>query len=309
MVHCHGHYVARRALFASQLFPTIQILYDMRGLQAEEIEYLARKKGVYDQQIQRECETIRDFDRLILQRPSTHILCVSKALKDHIVYNYAIDESRVTVIPCGADPTVFHFSKELREQTRYSLGLKQAFIVVFTSANLEFSWNLPEAVAKIFQAIMLVRPNAHLLFITRSKTQAEQILTRFLPKNNFTVLTLPHRDVARYLMAGDVGLLLREPDPLNAVASPVKFAEYMMCGLPSIITSGIGDTAEILTDLNAGFVLQSLDITDSVMSQLGSAWDIFDVAVREQISLKAIGKFSFIEQATTLRGLYDQLRH
>jgi glycosyltransferase involved in cell wall biosynthesis len=38
-----------------------------------------------------------------------------------------------------------------------------------------------------------------------------------------------------------VGLLLREDTLTNRVASPVKFAEYLRCGLPVILTPYIGD--------------------------------------------------------------------
>lgn len=48
-----------------------------------------------------------------------------------------------------------------------------------------------------------------------------------------------------YHLAGDVGLLLREDSLTNRVASPVKFAEYLRCGLPVVLTPYVGDFSEL----------------------------------------------------------------
>jgi len=42
--------------------------------------------------------------------------------------------------------------------------------------------------------------------------------------------------VPKFLQAADMGILLRKKDPLNEVAAPTKFAEYMMTGLPTLIS-------------------------------------------------------------------------
>jgi len=37
-------------------------------------------------------------------------------------------------------------------------------------------------------------------------------------------------EMGRALACGDVGILLREENPVNASACPTKFAEYLACG-------------------------------------------------------------------------------
>jgi hypothetical protein len=58
------------------------------------------------------------------------------------------------------------------------------------------------------------------------------------------VLSRPHEQVVDHLCAGDVGLLLRERHPMNEVAAPGKFGEYVLSGLPTVMTDGIGDFSE-----------------------------------------------------------------
>ncbi len=58
-----------------------------------------------------------------------------------------------------------------------------------------------------------------------------------------------------FLMASDMGVLLRERDPLNEVAAPTKFAEYVMTGLPVLISEYVGDYSNFVAENNLGLVL------------------------------------------------------
>jgi glycosyltransferase involved in cell wall biosynthesis len=62
-------------------------------------------------------------------------------------------------------------------------------------------------------------------------------------------------DVPEAIGAADYGLLLREPTITNRVAAPVKFAEYLACGLPVICSECIGDYPDFLKAHGAGIVL------------------------------------------------------
>ena len=59
------------------------------------------------------------------------------------------------------------------------------------------------------------------------------------------------------LSAADFGLLLRENNIVNNVASPTKFAEYLMAGLPVIISNGIGDFSYFVRFKNVGICIDS----------------------------------------------------
>ena len=72
---------------------------------------------------------------------------------------------------------------------------------------------------------------------------------------DWTVVSVPHAEVQNYLLAGDVGLLLRRPSPINSVASPMKFAEYLACGAPVLASAGIGDVNGMISTYGVGRVL------------------------------------------------------
>jgi len=86
--------------------------------------------------------------------------------------------------------------------------------------------------------------------------------------SDYVILSVKHQDVPKYLMASDVGLLLREDHLVNNVASPIKFAEYIRCGLPVILTKGIGDLDNIVQQNKIGLVLDNLDDLSNVTKKL-----------------------------------------
>ena len=57
-------------------------------------------------------------------------------------------------------------------------------------------------------------------------------------------------------MAADYGLLIRENSFTNQVASPVKFAEYLCCGLPVIISERLGDYSEFVEKNGCGYIIK-----------------------------------------------------
>jgi len=73
------------------------------------------------------------------------------------------------------------------------------------------------------------------------------------------VRAVPPDDVARYLRAADVALLLVRPSPARRAQSPTKFAEYMAAGLPVIATAGIGDLDAQIEEHRVGVLLRSFD--------------------------------------------------
>src|SRR6185295_10953881 len=68
------------------------------------------------------------------------------------------------------------------------------------------------------------------------------------------VRSAPQGEAARLLCAADYGLLLRQDDVVNLVASPVKFGEYLACGVRPILTPHIGDQSDLCQSSDLGDV-------------------------------------------------------
>jgi glycosyltransferase involved in cell wall biosynthesis len=80
-----------------------------------------------------------------------------------------------------------------------------------------------------------------------------------LPEGTYSVISSLVEEVGKYLEASDLGLLLRENHVVNRVASPTKFAEYLLCGLPVVISPWVGDFSELVEAHRLGLVINPMD--------------------------------------------------
>ena len=51
--------------------------------------------------------------------------------------------------------------------------------------------------------------------------------------------------------------MYRESSVTNQVASPVKIAEYLSCGLKIIISKNLGDYSEMIEKYNLGYIIKN----------------------------------------------------
>jgi glycosyltransferase involved in cell wall biosynthesis len=65
--------------------------------------------------------------------------------------------------------------------------------------------------------------------------------------------------VPEQLFAGDVGLCLIASSFSKIASAPTRFAEYLACGMPVLVTPGVGDLASIVQDHCVGAVLAGED--------------------------------------------------
>ena len=65
------------------------------------------------------------------------------------------------------------------------------------------------------------------------------------------------------MISADYGYVYRNQTETNKVASPVKIAEYLSCGLKLLISNSLGDYSNLTTSNNLGFNLDSNDFNFS----------------------------------------------
>jgi glycosyltransferase involved in cell wall biosynthesis len=78
------------------------------------------------------------------------------------------------------------------------------------------------------------------------------------------IKAVEHDKVLQLLLIGDIGFLLRDESIVNRVASPTKFAEYCLAGLPVITTDFVGDFSAIIKEHDLGWIvdLHNIDRLD-----------------------------------------------
>ncbi len=305
VLHCRGHYSALLAALLKKLFRDVFFVYDVRGDNEAEFLYrTAEGKNSGRAWSNLELGLLRRSEGFALHN-ADRILCVSSPLRGRLQERWGLEGKAIDVIPCCADPALFHFDSRVRMESRKRLHLEGRAVLVY--AGSMYRWQLIERIVKAARRLSAVVPNFHFLCLTPDLAEAAAPLAKGLSPGSYTLLHAPHSEMPGYLMAGDMGVLIREDHPLNRVACPTKFAEYIMCGLPVLITEGLGDLPELVKRERLGIVMKGPD--DLAVLDGGLVGFLTETSSPEWKTRTArIGRehFAWDGYATLLGDIYDK---
>lgn len=194
------------------------------------------------------------------QKEATKVFAVSKALINYYEHLFGADTSKFVLYPCLSTTSKFYYDENLRMTTREEMGFSDDNDVFVYTGSLDASYNCVDAIVALFATVNARNPKAKLLVIAKKITEEFQRLLDKYPDAKNAIVTLesvPNQEMVKYLNAADFALLLRENVVLNNVSSPVKFAEFQLCGLPVIISESIYDYSKFCKQHNTGFVLSN----------------------------------------------------
>jgi glycosyltransferase involved in cell wall biosynthesis len=163
------------------------------------------------------------------------------------------------VVPCCTDLELFKFQFGDRERRRKELGTDARFVLVY-NGSID-GWYLTEEMADFFSELRRIRDDAHFLWLTRGRPGRIRSLMqrRGIAPQHYTVRAVASNEVPSYLCAADAGLAFIRPCFSKLASSPTKTAEYLACGLPLIMNSGIGDSDTLITKENVGVLVRDFN--------------------------------------------------
>lgn len=226
-----------------------KVIYDGRGaITAEWQEY----NVVNDKYLIKEINA--------LEQKAVKNTCFKIAVSNHLVkywettFNYQAKE--YVVIPCTLNK--FFESISLNESiintTRKKLGFNLNDIV-FVYSGSTAGWQSMELISSFLIKQLSSSNNKKVLFLTESDQFVDQL------KKDFPEQVINKKvnvnEVPELLCLGDYGILIRGNSITNKVASPVKFAEYLSCGLKIIISEELGDYSDLVLNNNWGYIFNS----------------------------------------------------
>jgi glycosyltransferase involved in cell wall biosynthesis len=305
--------MTKMALKVRNQFPDVRVIFDCRGDEVAEFigrHELGEDPAKWPPLLRKQYDTIVKLQRSAVCEADA-VCCVSKAMAKELSTRYAVPMSRFHVIPCCTDIELFPVEESHRTRIRNALGLTDRFVVTYCGS-LEF-YQLPDQAIRVYRIIRGIEPRAHFLGITTHPERMRTLATsEGIQPTEMTVLRLPPAEVPKYLMASDVGLLLRRTDAINRVAAPVKFAEYLASGTPVIITEGIGDYSQTVAEHGLGVVV-NIDWPDkSLADRLSEFCAIYargGQEIRERCLRYAKEYLSWTVQTNKVAKLYDELAH
>lgn len=246
----------------------IVFIYDARGASKAEHEYDLTKKGMNKVQLQKLLNHISEVERDAVVN-ADRIFCVSNVLMKYLSQEYGVNEDKFFIYPCLSDSNKFYYSQTLRENMREKLGYNSSAHVYLYSGGLKNKYHLVGETLEFLNNVAKNDKEARFLFLSKDEYDENELLKDYsYLKGKITVRCVPNEEVVNYLNAADFGLLFRDNVIMNNVASPSKFAEYILCGLPTIISEGVGDYSELCVKENLGIKVKDFKLTEADANRL-----------------------------------------
>jgi hypothetical protein len=164
---------------------------------------------------------------------------VSKDLKEYVKKRFNC--KNIYINPCFASEN-FKFDMNRRNEIREYLGVGRDEILVVFSSGSRNNWQNQDKVINHFAK------SNKLLLLTKEKYSGNL--------NNVISKFVDYSKVPEYLCAADIGVILRDKSIVNEVASPIKFSEYVACGLPVITDGNVNQINRFIIENNFGVIVK-----------------------------------------------------
>lgn len=285
----------------------IFFVYEHRGVGAEEyINNLGYEniEEVNDKLIRKKYQNIitvykNNFDI------ADSIVNVSEQMRKYVLEKFGQKYSaKLEVIPGNADENSFYFSQSVRSATRAKLGLTDNQIVLLYSGSLKQNWHMREFIFKVVAYTQKINTNIFFVCITPDTLLATELIkTNRIDSKNYSLLFVSNSEINQYLNAADIGVVFRENIATNKYSSPTKIAEYLLAGLPVILSHNIGDYSNYVKTHNLGVVVENNE--DCVINNLKHCLSLS----KETISKQAVKDYSKQSLLNKYIQIYNKLNN
>ncbi|MCI5221277.1 MAG: hypothetical protein D3924_00990 [Candidatus Electrothrix sp. AR4] len=232
------------------LLSNAQIIYWVQGLVAEESFHKNKKKWRY-------------FIFLLLERLAFKIsdkyIFVSEYMETFYKKRYRnlLNKDYIS-IPCISDLRHNNVISRIKNSYCYIGGMS--------------SWQQFDLVIKLMNEVIEINNHAHFFIATKGTQQCNKLLEKYASPillANTKIFYLENKiDIENFLSSCEFGFLIREDIVLNHVASPIKLAEYLSCGVGIIGTDSLRSyTAQIS---NSGYLIKGKLFANKNIQEIAS---------------------------------------
>jgi glycosyltransferase involved in cell wall biosynthesis len=175
---------------------------------------------------------------------------------------YQPDKPIITITTCAdydefapQGPSRGVVPEEVRERL-------QGKLVVGLVGSINASYSTAASLS-LFDFLLTLRPDAHLLCLTRQLSVMEKLLReRGIPESAYTLATVGHQDMSEWLRQMDWALLLLNTGFSKRGSMPTKLAEFFSAGVRPIQYGCNDEVSERVRAAGSGIVLESLSAED-----------------------------------------------
>ncbi len=258
IVHCRSYITSLIGLRLKRKYG-IKFIFDMRGFWVDErveggIWNLKNPvfKFIYDYFKKKEKAFLSKSDAIVSLTHTGKSELLNWSLNN-------VTANKISVIPCCVDLEKFNPAtiqdKDI-SNLKQQLQLTNRYVIGYVGS--VGTWYLLDEMLRFFKTIS---PEKNPIFVLLTKDPAEQIYAKaeqeHIKRENMLVLSVKHPDIPLYLSLFDCSVFYIRSSFSKKASSPTKQGELMAMGIPVICNDGVGDSAAIIEDYQAGQVMAS----------------------------------------------------
>lgn len=188
------------------------------------------------------------LERLALKK-AKYVFFVSDTMRRHYEKKYRLDfTGRYYIMPCA--------NEQLCEEAFRTPGKYEGNVFCYAGGLAQ--WQCFEQTVALYAKLEKQLPDAKLLLLVKDREQALQTLKKYGVKN-YAIDFVAKEALPKVLSEVKFGFLLREPSPVNAVATPTKMITYLASGVIPIYSDCLESVEEILAGCSHCVTVRSAD--------------------------------------------------
>ena len=224
----------------TKFFHQKKIIWDCRGDSLNELEdTLSTKNSLIKFLGYFFLIPFNKFQIFLNSKFSNAVIFVSESL--YKLHSKNLVTTNHQIIPCPVSENLFYFEPNLRLQQRKDKHFNESDQIFLYSGSLA-SYQSFDLQLSFYRKI-LKNPNNIIIFATTEIELATKLFLDIFP-DRFLIVNIPFFEMNTYYNLADFAVLLRDKKPLNFVASPTKFGEYCLSGLPVIMNDTVNQSIE-----------------------------------------------------------------
>ena len=226
-----------------------KILFDADGMAIEErvdFSNLSKTSKQYKYFKNEETKMLLNADGVLTRS--------KKAIDFHLKTIGTKFSEKFSVVFNGRNIEFFKSNSSHRISIRKELNVSEDTKVFVYCGSLgpQYGWN---EMITIFKDSLKINENSKFLILTGNVEFAQQRIPNDI-SNKIIVRKVPFEEVPQFLSIADVAFAIREPKFSMQGVAPIKLGEYLLMGLPTIASAGIGDSQEIISQIPNCFLFE-----------------------------------------------------
>jgi glycosyltransferase involved in cell wall biosynthesis len=176
--------------------------------------------------------------------------------------NRGLSGDKIKVMPCSVNTSVFFPSRSGRAALRKELSIPEEGIVGIYAGKFGGLY-MEEDAFKLFKgAFDYFEDRFYLLLLSSiNKSRLNNACRRAgIPVDRLRIRWVDHSEMNNFLNVGEFGFAPYKQTAVSPFLSPVKIGEYWACGLPVLLTDGVGDESNFLELEKGGVKVDPKDI-------------------------------------------------